>query len=546
MTLGRLNPRRGLRGPRPQVSSWLQALLLATPAALALWAIEPRLFPASGWIWLQAGLASWVCVAGWGILRNGLCELCFHSRVTQDGLAALAALTAMALSFDLAVLSSLGTLAMDAGGTMTSPALLYTSAASVLTARLLGKELAERWRLPSIGWTQTTPDTILSWRARTLFALCGIVCVGAALFACAFSGSLTPYNTIVATIAMLAGLCIEGVELTLWRGRLRPVWRVAAQTDTILFEKSGVLTAGRPAVSSILALRDGVSPERVAHLATVAEYGIDHPLRDALLRLPNAQAQTIPSLKRRERLPDKGIVAQFGGQRLLFGNLRLLEHSGWKQRELDRLSEATRELWEKGETVLFVCLGDETIGAISFGDALRPAAMEALAALNTIGIETGLISGDIAQSSARMARHNRITHLYAGLSDGEVEEQLEHLESAGKTVGIVRLAGPLGIDNLRINFRSQDAGDEAALEFEAVSVQEVAHRIIQSRLTVRRRRHRMLAFTAYHALVLPLLCGAYYPWLGFPASPSFAAWTSVAVTWLLLRPTRFDRMPSLG
>jgi cation transport ATPase len=546
MTIGRLTSLRAVRGNRQQVSPWLQALLLASPAAITLWAIEPRLFPHSGWVWLQAGLAAWVCIAGWDILRKGLCELCFHSRVTQDGLAALAALSAMALSFNLAVLSSVGRLPIDVGGTMTAPDLLFTSVASILVARLLGKDLAERWRLPSVEWTQTESARILPPRIRTLFTLCATVCVGAAVFACAFSASLTPYNTFVATIAMLAGLSIEGVELTLWRGRLRKVWQAAAQTDAVLFEKSGVLTAGRPTVSSIVPLREGVTEERIGHLATVAEYGVDHPLRDALLRLPHAQSQTIPSLKHRENLPDKGIVAEFSGQRLLFGNLRLLEHSGWKHKDLERLSEATRSLWEQGDTVLFVCLGNEALGAIAFRDAIRPAAVEALAALHTIGIETGVISGDIAQSSAAMARRYHLTHLYAGFSDGKVEEQLQHLEAAGKTVAVVRLAGALGIDNLRISFRLPKRTDEESLEFEAVSAEDVTHRIIQSRLTVRRRRQRLLAFAAYHALVLPLLCGAYYPWIGFPASPSFAAWMSVAVTWLLLRPTKFDRLTSLG
>jgi heavy metal translocating P-type ATPase len=187
--------------------------------------------------------------------------------------------------------------------------------------------------------------------------------------------------------------------------------------DTIVLDKTGTLTEGRPTVREIEVL-DGTEVELVA-LAAAAEASSEHPLAQAVVKAAFERNAVPPNVTSFEAVPGKGVVARTTLGEVLVGSPAFLTSRGI---DLTPAGERIRMLEEAGRTVIAVGRAGRALGLLALGDTLRPDAAEAVATLRKAGLPTVLLTGDNERAARRIAREVGIDEVHAGvLPDGKAE-----------------------------------------------------------------------------------------------------------------------------
>jgi len=197
--------------------------------------------------------------------------------------------------------------------------------------------------------------------------------------------------------------------------------------DTVLLDKTGTLTAGKPELREI-EVADGNEVELIA-AAAAAEASSEHPLAQATARAALGRAVTPPEVESFEAIPGRGVVARIGGAEVVVGNPGFVSERG-----ADVAPGAARitELEQRGRTVIAVARDGRLLGVLAFGDALRPEAAEAVAALKREGLRVVLATGDNARAARHCAREAGIDELHAGLLPGAKADLVRRLQREGR------------------------------------------------------------------------------------------------------------------
>jgi Cu+-exporting ATPase len=252
-----------------------------------------------------------------------------------------------------------------------------------------------------------------------------IAAVSVMVIACPCAlGLATPTALMVGTgAAARAGILIRDAEALERSHRL----------DTLVLDKTGTLTEGKPAVTEMIA--DGIAEEELLKLAAAAQRGSEHPLARAILQ--RAAGLDLPRLGAFAARPGLGLEAQLPGKRVAIGNRRLLrEHKV----AIETLEPQAAALEEQGRTVMWVATVAPVarlLGIIAVADPVKPAAQEAVRHLQAIGIETVLLTGDNERTAAAVAGRLGIARVLAGvLPEGKAAE-VRRLQDQGRHVGMV-------------------------------------------------------------------------------------------------------------
>jgi heavy metal translocating P-type ATPase len=186
---------------------------------------------------------------------------------------------------------------------------------------------------------------------------------------------------------------------------------------TIVLDKTGTLTEGRPAVREIEVLEG--SDKELLEVAAAAESSSEHPLAQAIVDAAFERGATPPEVRSFEAIAGKGVVAQTPKGEVLVGSPAFLASRGV---DLSRLAERVDRLEATGRTVIAVGHGGRALGAIALGDTLRADAAAAVAALRKAGLRTVLLTGDNERAARRIAKEAGIDEVHAGvLPDGKAE-----------------------------------------------------------------------------------------------------------------------------
>ena len=189
----------------------------------------------------------------------------------------------------------------------------------------------------------------------------------------------------------------------------------AHRIDTIILDKTGTLTEGKPVVTDVVAL-DG-DENALLLLAASAQQGSEHPLGKAMLQAASDRGIALKKIDAFEALTGRGLAATIGGQQVLIGNKRLMEERSVVSGEFDSRAE---ELAGGGKTVMWVASGDKVIGLIAAADAIKPESKEAVRLLKAQGITPLLITGDNQRTAEAIAAQAGIDRIEAGvLPDGK-------------------------------------------------------------------------------------------------------------------------------
>jgi Cu+-exporting ATPase len=356
---------------------------------------------------------------------------------------------------------------------------------------------------------------VLGPEPRGAHALINAVSVLIIACPCAL-GLATPMSIMVATgRGALAGVLIRNAEAL----------EVLERIDTLVVDKTGTLTEGRPELHSLIAGAGFTDVETLA-LAASLERGSEHPLAGAIVAGARARGLALAEVGEFQSVPGKGVRGSVGGRRIVLGNSQMLEEMGIP---LDRLAEEAEALRREGRTVVFLAVDGRAAGLLAVADPIKASTPEAVDALRREGIRIVMLTGDSRATAEAVARTLGIDEVEAEVLPDQKGEVVRRLQAAGR---VVAMAGD-GVNDAPALARADvgiamGSGTDVAMESaDVILVRSDLRGIVRarrlSRATMRNIRQNLLFAFAYNALGVPLAAGILYPVFGLLLSPIVAS-----------------------
>ena len=316
----------------------------------------------------------------------------------------------------------------------------------------------------------------------------------------------------------------------------------AAEVDTVVLDKTGTVTEGRPVVTDLVRVDDALTDETMLALVAAVERRSEHPLADAIVREAATRGFTLGEVEGFASLTGRGARGTVEGRTVLVGNAAALAEQGIDAGALIR--EAHR-LADAGRTVLFIAIDGRAVGVIAVADPIRPTSREAIAVMRARGLEVVLLTGDEARVGEAVAREAGIARVVAGvLPEGKVAE-VQRLQREGRVVAMV---GD-GINDapvlaqadvgMAMGSGADVATDAADVVLMRGDLRAAAQALALAHRTMRTMRQNLFWAFAYNVIGIPVAAGVLYPTFGILLSPVVAsaamAFSSVSVVTNALR-----------
>ena len=286
----------------------------------------------------------------------------------------------------------------------------------------------------------------------------------------------------------------------------------AHKIQTLVLDKTGTLTLGKPSVMNIVSHH--ASPDELLRLAASAEQGSEHPLGKALADAAAAKRLPLERAERFQALPGFGVSAIMSGRRILLGNHALMRRESIP---LDAYATAAETMASEGGTPVFVTIDGKPMGVIAIADALRPEAKAAVAQITRAGIDVVMLTGDNRRTADAVARQVGIDRVVADVLPADKADHIKALQREGKVVGMVGdgINDTPSLAQADVGF-AIGAGSDVALEAADITLvsgnlRAVAHAIRLSKATMRAIRQNLFWAFAYNVALIPIAAGALYP-----------------------------------
>ena len=295
--------------------------------------------------------------------------------------------------------------------------------------------------------------------------------------------------------------------------------------DTLVVDKTGTLTEGKPKLTSIVAI-EGVAESRLLQIAASLERGSEHPLAAAILRGAEDRGVELASVSDFVSITGQGVAGTLGGKQVALGNLRLAESiTSVPQTAKDRADALRRS----GETVVFVIDDSHAAGILGVADPIKASTPEALRALAAEGVRVVMLTGDNELTARAVAGRLGIEEVRADVLPQEKGAVVKALREEGHAVAMagdgVNDAPALAEADVGI---AMGTGADVAIQSAGITLVEGDLRGIVrarrlSRATMRNIRQNLFLAFAYNALGVPIAAGVLFPWTGLLLNPMFAA-----------------------
>jgi len=300
----------------------------------------------------------------------------------------------------------------------------------------------------------------------------------------------------------------------------------AHKINTIVFDKTGTITEGKPAVTEIVNVPGYLSAQRILQIAASAEKGSEHPLGQAIVRKAEQEKLEFQSIDSFEAIPGHGIRVTTGGSTVLLGNQKLIQQNNI---ELDYFSKISDELADQGKTPMYIAVDGRFAGIIAVADVVKPSSAKAISKLNKMGIQTVMITGDNKKTAAAIAKQVGIDRVLSEVLPQDKASEVKKIQSEGRIVAMVgdgiNDAPALAQANVGIAIGS---GTDVAMESADIvlmrsDLMDVPTAIQLSKSTIRNIKQNLFWAFAYNVLGIPLAAGALYIFGGPVLNPVFAA-----------------------
>ena len=319
-----------------------------------------------------------------------------------------------------------------------------------------------------------------------------------------------------------------------------------ASVDTIIADKTGTLTEGKPTLTGV-EMASGFEPDEVLRLAASLEAGSEHPLAAAILRGAEARGLKSSKVTGFEAVTGQGVKGRVGETDAALGNARLMQASGIDVAPLAKTAEARRK---HGETVMFLALSGKLAGVVAVADPIKATAAEAIRKLHALGLRIVMATGDNETTAKSVAAELGLDKVHAGLRP---EDKLALIESLQKKGATVAMAGD-GINDapalakadvgIAMGTGADVAMESAGLTLLKGDLRGVVRAVNLARATMRNIKQNLFFAFVYNALGVPVAAGVLYPAFGILLSPIIAAaamsFSSVSVVGNALRLRNVD------
>jgi P-type Cu+ transporter len=381
-----------------------------------------------------------------------------------------------------------------------------------------------------IAWSIWGPDPAYAYALVSAIAVLIIACP------CAL-GLATPMSIMTATgRGAQAGVLIKNAEAL----------ERFAGVDTLIVDKTGTLTVGKPQLVAVLP-EAGHDEDEVLQLAASLERGSEHPLADAIVSGAEQRDIELTSASEFEAVTGKGVRGIVDGKHVALGNEAMMSDLGF---DTAKLAEDANPRRDQGETVMFVVVDDELVGLVSVADPVKDTTPAALKALHALGFHIVMATGDNERTAKAVAAKLGIDEIRAGVLPEEKARIIRELQEAGRKVAMagdgVNDAPALAQADVGI---AMGTGADVAIESAGFTlVKGDLTGIVRARKlslgTMRNIKQNLFFAMAYNAAGVPVAAGILYPVFGTLISPMFAAaamsLSSVSVISNALRLRRID------
>ncbi len=384
-------------------------------------------------------------------------------------------------------------------------------------------------------WLTFGPEPALTYALLNFVAVMIIACP------CAL-GLATPTSIMVGTgKGAENGVLIRGGEAL----------ETAHKLNTIVLDKTGTITLGEPSVTDIVT-HNGFNAEKLLSLAASAEKGSEHPLGEAIVNEALRKEIKLVTLKNFNAIPGHGISAEIDHKEILLGNRKLMDN---KNISLGSLEERATELALQGKTPMFITESSKLVGIIAVADTVKKSSPAAIKALQKLGLEVVMLTGDNRRTAEAIARTVGVDRVVAEVLPDEKAAEIIKLQEGGKIVGMV---GD-GINDAPALVQADvgiaiGTGTDIAIESSDITLisgdlDGVVTAIALSKATIRNIKQNLFWAFAYNTILIPVAAGVLFPFFGILLNPMFAAaamgLSSVTVVTNALRLRRF-RKPAIS
>ncbi|WP_296237060.1 copper-transporting P-type ATPase [Psychrobacter sp. UBA5136] len=381
-----------------------------------------------------------------------------------------------------------------------------------------------------IVWALFGPEPAMAYAMVNAIAVLIIACP------CAL-GLATPMSIMVGTgMGAQNGVLIKNAEAL----------ETMEKVDTIVVDKTGTLTAGKPELTAIDALAGQDEDEFLALVAAV-ESASEHPLAEAIVRAAADKSLTIPKAQDFNSVTGEGVQAVVNGKKVAIGNSKLMQSLNSFDKELSTKADVRRK---DGETVMFVAIDGKAAGLVSVADPIKPSTADAIGLLHEAGLKVVMLTGDNEKTAQAVANKLGIDKVHADVSPEDKNRIVKEMQDSGKLVAMagdgINDAPALAQANVGI---AMGTGTDVAMESAGVTLLKgdlmgiaKAHKL--SHATMRNIRQNLFFAFIYNAIGVPIAAGVLYPAFGLLLSPMIAAaamsLSSVSVIGNALRLRRLD------
>ncbi|PYS29967.1 MAG: copper-transporting ATPase, partial [Acidobacteria bacterium] len=329
-------------------------------------------------------------------------------------------------------------------------------------------------------------------------------------------GLATPMSVMVGVgRGATAGVLIKNAEAL----------EVMEKVDTLVVDKTGTLTEGKPALASITASA-GFSESEILRLAASLERASEHPLASAIVGAAAARNHQLAPVREFRAVAGQGVVGSVDGRAVAFGNLKLLETLAVDVSELRDKAEGLRR---DGQTVMFLAVDKKLAGLVSVADPIKPSAVEAIQALHRDGLRIVMLTGDSWTTARAVAARLGIDDVKAEVLPQAKGEAIKQLQKEGR---IVAMAGD-GINDAPALAQAHvgiamGSGTDIAMQSAGITLMTgdlrgIVRARALSRVTMKNIRQNLFLALIYNTIGIPIAAGVLYPFFGLLLSPMIAS-----------------------
>jgi P-type Cu+ transporter len=363
--------------------------------------------------------------------------------------------------------------------------------------------------LTFIAWAVLGPEPRLAHAIVNAVAVLIIACP------CAL-GLATPMAIMVGTgRGAHAGVLIKNAEAL----------ETLEKVDTLVVDKTGTLTEGKPQVVSIVTAQ-GVSESELLRPLASLEQGSEHPLAAAILSAAKDRGLIVTSATQFQSIAGKGIAGQVDDNQVIAGNENLFSEMNIS---LNQLQAEAERLRSRGQTVVFAGIARKAAGLVGIADPVKASTPAALAELRSEGLKIVMLTGDSNSTALTVARELGIQEFKAEVLPNKKSEAIQLLQKQG---GVVAMAGD-GINDAPALAQADvgiamGTGTDVAIESGGITLVKgdlaaIARARKLSRATMKNIRQNLFFAFIYNAIGVPIAAGILYPFFGLLLSPIFAA-----------------------